>query len=66
MSTMSKYVAYTRTLDDQEDFFNTYIFDDAVRSPDGFAIFAHPLTVRGNHHTSLIVTNGLYIMDHFP
>lgn len=66
MSTMSKYVAYTRTVDDKEDFFDTYIFSGATHSPDGFAIFAQPLTVRGNHYTSLIVTNGLYIMNSFP
>ena len=65
MSTMSKYVAYTRTADDEENFFDTYIFP-GVSIVDAKATFPEPFTIRGNHYTSLIVTNGLYLMDFFP
>lgn len=65
MSTMSKYIAYTRTVDDEEDFFDRYIFANAsIVGAD--AVFPDPFTVHGSHHTKLIVTNGYYIMDSFP
>lgn len=65
MSTMSKYVAYTRTADDEEDFFDKYIFS-GVNFIGGDAIFPEPFTIRGSHYTGLIVTNGYYTMDSFP
>lgn len=65
MSTMSKYIAYTRTASDEEDFFDTYIFPD-VSIVGADAIFPEPFTIRGNNYTSMIVTNGYYIMDSFP
>lgn len=65
MSTMSKYIAYTRTANDEEDFFDTYIFPD-VNIVGADAIFPEPFTIRGNNYTSMIVTNGYYIMDSFP
>lgn len=65
MSTMSKYVAYTRTADDEKDFFDTHIFS-GVNFVGGDAIFPEPFTIRGTHYTGLLVTNGYYIMDSFP
>lgn len=65
MSTMSKDIAYTRTANDEEDFFDTYIFPD-VNIVGADAIFPEPFTIRGNNYTSMIVTNGYYIMDSFP
>lgn len=62
---MSKYIAYTRTVDDEEDFYETYIFP-GVSHVGADVLFPEPFTIRGNHYTSLIVTNGYYLWDSFP
>lgn len=65
VSTMSKYIAYTRTADEEEDFFDTYIFSGSSIIG-AVAVFAEPFKIRGNQYTMLIVTDGYYIMDSFP
>ncbi|KAG8166254.1 hypothetical protein KVR01_004806 [Diaporthe batatas] len=65
MSTMSAYIAYTRTANHEEDFFDKYIFPD-VNFLGPIAHFPEPFTIRGNNHTSLLVTDGQYYMDSFP
>ncbi|POS77678.1 hypothetical protein DHEL01_v203933 [Diaporthe helianthi] len=64
-STMSDYIAYTRTTDDEEDFFDTYIYP-GVSFLGPIAKFPEPFTIRGNQYTSLLVTDGQYYMDAFP
>lgn len=62
---MSAYIAYTRTADDEGDFFDTYIFP-GVNFVGPIAYFPEPFTIRGNNDTRLLVTDGQNYMDSFP
>lgn len=64
---MSQYIAYARTADAEDDFFDTYIFaGTGFDAASGDIVFPEPLTIRGNNYTSLLVTNGYSLMDSFP
>lgn len=65
MSTMSQYIAYTRTAD-IPDFFDDVIFANSTRDPGNNRIFSDPYTMHGDDFTSILVTNGLDLMDSFP
>lgn len=65
MSTMSQYIAYARTAD-IPDFFDNVIFANSSRDPSNNRIFSDAFTMHGDDFTSILVTNGLDIMDSFP
>lgn len=65
MSTMSQYIAYTRTAD-IPDFFDDVIFANSTRNAQNNRIFSEPYTMHGDDFTSILVTNGLDLMDSFP
>lgn len=65
ISTMSSAVAYQRTMDDPEDFYETYVYPESVKW--GLErSYKEPVMMKGNTHTSVIVVNGQDIMDAFP
>jgi len=65
MSSMSSLVAYTRSIDNEEDYFSQYIFPGSTRNG---AERAYPVApdMKGNSNTKLMVVNGVDIMDSFP
>lgn len=65
MSSMSSLVAYTRSINNEEDFFAQYIFPGSTRNG---AERAYPVApdMKGNSNTKLMVVNGVDIMDSFP
>lgn len=65
MSTMSKYVAYTRTAD-IPNFFDDYIFTNSVRDGRNWRSFSDAYSMHGNDYTSILVTDGLDLSDSFP
>ncbi|KAF6817052.1 hypothetical protein CPLU01_13688 [Colletotrichum plurivorum] len=65
ISTMSSVVVYARTMDQPEEFFDTYIYPDTIRwGLDRF--YNEPLVIKGDKHTKEFVMNGQDIMDSFP
>lgn len=65
MSTMSKYVAYTRTTD-IANFFDDFIFANSVKDGGNWRTFSDAFSMHGNNYTSILVTNGLDLSDSFP
>lgn len=67
-STLSDLVAYARTVDDDIDFYNTYIVEDSVPLDHVFRYWEQPdgPVLRGNEHTKLLTCTGPYVMDAFP
>ncbi|KAH8680508.1 hypothetical protein BX600DRAFT_444567 [Xylariales sp. PMI_506] len=65
MSSMSSLIAYARTVDEPEDFFEKHIYPDSIRSGIN-RIYAENMVVRGNKHTKLLVVSGVDIMESFP
>ena len=71
MSSMSQLIAYARSLDDEEDFFEKMIFPGSVKEigEDGLGIRrTHPVTpvMKGDERTKLLVVNGDDIMSFYP
>ncbi|KAJ9149493.1 Alternative oxidase [Pleurostoma richardsiae] len=65
MSSMSSMIAFARTVDDEHDFFETYIYPNS--SKHGLTRSYHDnMAVKGNMLTNLMVINGHDIMDSFP
>ncbi|KAE9366216.1 hypothetical protein N431DRAFT_495958 [Stipitochalara longipes BDJ] len=64
MSTMSCLIAYARTVDDEKDFFETYVF------PGSWNIGIHreypAISMKGNRVTKLMVVSGVDVMNLFP
>lgn len=64
MSTMSSLIAYARTLDEKEDFFEKYVF------PGSWSIGMHreypAIEMKGNKITKLMVVSGVDVMNYFP
>jgi hypothetical protein len=64
-SSMSSLIAYARSVDDEEDFFETYIFPGSGR--DGFhREYSDSPAIKGNNVTKLMVLSGPDIMESFP
>ncbi|TVY82666.1 hypothetical protein LSUE1_G002011 [Lachnellula suecica] len=64
-SSFSSLIAYARTVDDPDDFFETYIFPNSSKSGLN-RNYPEPMTVKGNSYTKLMVVNGVDIMEAFP
>jgi hypothetical protein len=64
-SSMSSLVAYARTVDDEEDYFSTYVFPGSVKSGLNRNYQVSP-SMKGSETTKLMVINGVDIMDAFP
>ena len=64
MSTMSSLVAYARTVQDERDFFENYVF------PGSWNIGIHreypARSMKGNMDTRLLVVSGVDAMNFFP
>jgi hypothetical protein len=72
MSSMSSLIAFTRALDDSEDFFPTYVYPGSTKNPgeDGAGFrrtydFQSP-EMRGDKRSRLMIVNGDDIMSFFP
>ena len=64
-SSMSSLIAYARSVDDKQDFFDTYVFPGSDRA--GFNRgYPDSPAMRGNNVTKLMVVSGADIMDSFP
>jgi hypothetical protein len=64
-SSMSTLIAYARTVDNDEDYFETYVFPGSSKSGLNRAYPASP-SMMGNAETKLMVVNGVDILDAFP
>lgn len=64
-SSMSTLIAYARTVDDEDDFFETYIFPGSARSELDREYPVSP-AMMGNAETKLMVVSGTDILDAFP
>ncbi len=65
MSSMSSLIAYARSINNEEEFFSTYVFPGSVKTGLERAYLESP-AMRGNRVTKLMVVNGVDIMDSFP
>jgi hypothetical protein len=62
---MSSLIAYARSVDDEGDFFETYVFPGSGR--DGFNRgYPDSPAIKGNDFTKLMVLSGPDIMESFP
>lgn len=63
---MSELVAFARTVDEDKDFFETYIFPNSTRK--GLQrIYPENVSIKGNFHTKLmVISGGTDTMDSFP
>jgi hypothetical protein len=64
-SSMSSLVAYARTVEDEEDYFSTYIVPGSARAG-VMRMYPKSPAIIGNNFTKLIVLNGVDIIDTFP
>jgi hypothetical protein len=64
-SSMSTLIAYARTVDEEEDFFETYIFPGSSKSGLNRGYPVSP-SMMGNADTKLMVVSGVDILDAFP
>ncbi|KAG0651274.1 hypothetical protein D0Z07_1860 [Hyphodiscus hymeniophilus] len=64
-SSMSSLIAYARSVNDKEDFFDTYVFPGSERSGFNRAYPESP-SMKGNNVTKLMVLSGPDIMESFP
>jgi hypothetical protein len=64
MSTMSSPIAYARTMDDEKDFFESYIFGDSWKI--GLDRHHDEVEMKSNKETRLMVVSGADVMDSFP
>jgi hypothetical protein len=64
-SSMSSLIAYARSVEDEEDYFMTYIFPESARAG-VLRIFTNAPLVKGDNFTKLIAVDGVDIMDTFP
>ncbi|RDL30805.1 uncharacterized protein BP5553_10150 [Venustampulla echinocandica] len=64
-SSMSSLIAYARTVDEREDYFETSIFPDSSREGLNRG-YTDNISIKGNQYTKLMVVNGVDIMDSFP
>ncbi|TAQ88169.1 hypothetical protein B7494_g3476 [Chlorociboria aeruginascens] len=66
MSSMSSLIAFARTVDDEEDFFTTYVFPDSTREGLRRTYGGEVPGMRGDGKTFVMVVNEVDIMDSFP
>ncbi|TVY26153.1 hypothetical protein LHYA1_G005379 [Lachnellula hyalina] len=64
-SSFSSLIAYARTVDDTDDFFETSIFPGSSKSGLDRG-YSEPNTVKGSLNTKLMVVDGTDIMEAFP
>lgn len=64
-SSMSTLIAYARTVDDEEDFFETYVFPGSSKNGLNRG-YPHSPSMMGNADTKLMVVSGVDILDAFP
>lgn len=64
MSTMSSLIAYERTLDDGEDFFETHVFSGSWNI--GIHREYPAIAMKGDRTMKLMVVNGVDVMKSFP
>lgn len=65
-SSLSAIVAYTRTVNEEGDYFDRYIHPGTTRAAFVDRVFPNSPSIRGNEHTKLMVLTGPDIMDCFP
>ncbi|KAG9237060.1 hypothetical protein BJ875DRAFT_350158, partial [Amylocarpus encephaloides] len=65
MSSMSSLIAYARSVDEKDDYFETFIFPGSSKNGLDRGYPDH-LSMKGNRRTKLMVVNGVDIMDSFP
>jgi hypothetical protein len=64
-SSMSSLIAYARSVDDIEDYFETHVFPGSSKSGLNRGYPGSPI-MKGNMETKLIAVSGVDIMDAFP
>jgi hypothetical protein len=65
MSSMSSLIAFARTVDEEEDFFETHVFPGSIHQDTG-RLYPQSPKITGDNFTMLMVTNGTDIMESFP
>ena len=66
-STLSSLVAYARSVEDEDDFFETYIFPGSVRTEKPLERwYPDSPSMKGNNFTKLMVLTGPDVMASFP
>jgi hypothetical protein len=64
-SSMSSLIAYARSVDDMDDYFETYVFPGSSKVGLNRGYPESP-TMKGNGETKLIAVSGVDLMDAFP
>ncbi|KAI1875127.1 uncharacterized protein JN550_002556 [Neoarthrinium moseri] len=65
MSSMSSLIAYARTADAKEDFFEKYIFPGSTLNGIN-RVYEDNMVIKGDEYTKLLVVSGVDIMGSFP